>query len=202
MNLWGLLDALMCGMWIAIYTLVLISSIKYAYPAISPLFPAFVLPWEITAVLYDIKVNVAFSYAVIAHVGFALLNLLILLVVLFRLRWYSLPQSLLYFAFLVASVFVQYRFVFQQENGQLFSSFFVTWVGVLAWLLFIQKREFPLNVLNIVIAALKATADTIGCALYFNKAGVIVKTCCVLLILTHMLHFVAIMRKSKRDRIL
>ena len=44
MGLWYLLDVVMGGMWVTVYALVIVSSLKYKCPRISPLFPVLVLP--------------------------------------------------------------------------------------------------------------------------------------------------------------
>ena len=194
MGLWYLLDLVMGGLWVAVYALVIVGSLKYKCPRISPLFPVLVLPWELTAVLYDFAQKTPVSWTQINRIGFCTGNMIIGMIIL---RWFMQNNdrrwiyNLLIFIFFTA---IMHQYVFRTENGELYFSFIVTLLGCFFWLLYILKKDFEPLPIDCVIAAIKMTADAIGCAWYFNQMGS-ANFLCIMLLLIHMIHFVVVVSR-------
>ena len=95
MGLWYLLDVVMGGMWVTVYALVIVSSLEYKCPRISPLFPVLVLPWELTAVLYDFTQKQPMGWTQISRIGFCTGNMIIGTIIL---RWFMQSKNLVHYA--------------------------------------------------------------------------------------------------------
>lgn len=65
----AILDLMMCCLWILTYTIVLLGTIKYNYPLISPVTQAIIAPFEF-AVLYRyiIKGFLGFDYVSLSYI--------------------------------------------------------------------------------------------------------------------------------------
>lgn len=194
MGLWYLLDVVMGGMWVTVYALVIVSSLKYKCPRISPLFPVLVLPWELTAVLYDFTQKQPMGWTQISRIGFCTGNMIIGTIIL---RWFmqNKNQRWIYnlLAFICLTV-IMHQYVFRSGKGELYFSFIVTLLGCIFWLFYILKKDFEPLPIDCVIAAIMMTADAIGCAWYFDQMGR-AKILCIMLLLIHMIHFVAIVSR-------
>lgn len=198
MDFFAIADGVMCLGWIIVYVLVIVSSLKHSYPAISPFFSLVVLPWEIATVIYDLHYS-SFGYGFAAHICFMLVHFAVLFVVILKLHYFKrVIETIVYFCVLAALTFTHYILIFRIDGGQLFSSFTDTGIGVLLWILFVLKPTFPANTENLRIAALTVIVDAIGCAIYYSMAGTVLKAIVVLLFLLNCIYFTILWKKCKK----
>lgn len=158
-------DKLMCGTRVITYGLVLISTLKMRVPAMAPVSCAVIFPWEFLMMLNNILGSVHFNYAVMGHLGFALLDFMIIFVILFRLRYYNQKNTIRYFILLIA-ITVLLALIFQMKRGVLYTSYINTIIGVFIWLIYIAKNDYPFTFLNFTILITKLIADVLACITY------------------------------------
>ena len=91
----------MCVLWITTYTLILIGTVKYRYPLISPLAQGVIAPFEIMiAVLFAISGSLNLDYVSIAYTYWALIEIAIIVAIL-KLRFIPKRKILPYVAFVI-----------------------------------------------------------------------------------------------------
>lgn len=96
MNWWTMTDVIMSLLWILVYALVIVSMVQTNRPAIAPWFPAIVVPWEIASMLDHISPEFQFSYAFFVQLSFSVLELGIVFLIIFRLKYFKKEITVFY----------------------------------------------------------------------------------------------------------
>lgn len=171
----------MCLLWITTYTLVLIGTIKYKYPLISPITQAIIAPFEFSVLLLFLKMGpFRLDYATIAYLYWSIIEILII-VVMIKNQYIRKGLIVPYIGALLAMTTIMIYCVTIKER-MFFFSYLNTFVGVIVWLIYIiNDKDFPLNRISLAIFFTKLTADTLAVPVYFEHGYGIEKILCVLL---------------------
>lgn len=175
-----LLDMLMCLLWIAAYTFVLIGSIKYKYPLISPITQAFIAPFEFAVfILFVFVEKYTFNYASAAYLYWTAIEIITMVAILAMgaiEKKYIVPY-LLFTAF-VCIIMIYFVTI---KGHVLFFSYFNTFIGELFWLNHIRKDDYPMKPYAIAAFISKLIADFIAVFLYFGNGPIIISAICLML---------------------
>ena len=170
-------DLTMCVGWMTTYTLVLISTKVYKYPAISPYAQAAILPVEIGVFIARIMWK-NFDFIHFCYLFWCLLEIAIIVEII-RLKF--VKNLKLYFVFIgVLSAVVVYLVIV--HNMMLFLTYFLTLCGVLIWFIFILKnKDYPFKPLNLAAFLSKFVGDAVAVPVYLGDGKIIEDIVCVAL---------------------
>lgn len=196
-NLKIFIDSTMCMLWIVTYTLVLIGTIKTKYPMISPITQAIIAPFEFSVLVLQIVSSSKFNYAFAAYLYWTVIEIAILAFILrsgFIKKKYILPYLMM--CIIITAIMI-YMVVI--KRFMLFFSHFNTFVGLLFWLGFIIKRDYPMTHVALAIFITKFVADILGALVYFGEGGWVIDLLAVLLPTVDIIFFVVyFVRVDKR----
>lgn len=191
-----ILDVTMCILWIATYTLVLIGTVKYRYPLISPMTQAVISPFEFAVLIRLILVG-SFGqiYVFTAYAYWTLIEIAIIWVILksgYIKRKYIVPYIVL------VCVMTCVMFYFVTVKGQMFFfSYFNTFIGEVIWFRFILKKDYPMKPIALLAFFTKFIGDSFSIVVYFGDGIWLSNVMCVLL---PVLDFAFILVYFKRSR--
>lgn len=183
---WSAWDTVVAFSWVLVYILSIISTLKSKVLAIAPLGTAIAIPWELCTIIYNLHNGIVFNYAFAAQIGWA--GLETALYVLILVKYTSARERILLPLLTVAILLLDYFVIFRLDSGQLFMSFFETFVGVFFWILWVMRPSYPANKLNLCIAGLTVFADFIGGVIYFWQSGVVLRIVIALVLLENLIH--------------
>lgn len=172
MNWWTMVDIIMASCWMLVYTLVIVSTVQTNRPAIAPWFPAIVVPWEIASTLNHISPEFQFSYPFFVQLSFSVLELGIVFLIIFRVKYFKKEIAVFYGVAIIVQVWLYLQFLFKINNGQLYLSYIVTIIADSLWLLFLLKHRIIHNRANRAAALAKLIADALGWICYHNMGGI------------------------------
>lgn len=191
-----ILDAAMCVLWIATYTLVLIGTIKYKYPLISPMAQAVIAPFE-TAVLicYVFIARQRFDYVLAAYLYWTIVEITIITVILKSgaiNKKYIFP----YISFMVMLTAAMVYAV--ALKGQMFLFSYVnTFIGETIWYVHIKKEDYPTKPIVLSLFITKWIADVFAAIVYLGNGSWIVDLMVILLPLLDSLFIFDYVKKRK-----
>lgn len=175
-----ILDTAMCLLWMVTYTLVLIGTIKYRYPLISPISQAIIMPFEFSVLLLVTAVGqYKFNYASGAYLYWTLIEIVIIIVILksgFMKKKHIVP----YISFVVIFTILMVYLVTIKSN-MFFFSYFNTFVGDVIWFGFILKNDYPMKPIALATFITKCVADILGACVYFGNGNFVINMMAVLL---------------------
>lgn len=192
-------DTAMCALWILTYTIVLIGTVRYRYPLISPIAQAIIAPFEF-AVVVDLiytgdfgadYISVAYTYWTLVEAGIIVATLCIC-----RFSW---KKTLLYLLLVTAMSVLMCRLVVGTEH-RFFFSYFNTFYGMVFWLFRILKKDYPMKALSLAAFVTKFVADLISIPVYFGYGFWATDVLCVALPLVDLSFCVIWFVKRQRDR--
>ncbi len=190
----------MATLWVVVYLLSLISTCKSKHPAIAPLASAFIVPWEIIITMRNIiQESNGVGYIVYTQCGWGILHFITVCIVLFVLKYYP-PKKMIAYILFACAVGGLLLLIFTTQHGQLYTSYINTWIGILIWLFYARRSDYPLTKLNMAIAICKCVADTFGFIVYWRQDA-IVFTVALLLPLTDAIHVVVLARAMYKRKI-
>lgn len=178
-SIYIVLDTAMCMLWIVTYTLVLIGTVKYRYPLISPMAQAIIAPFEFSAVILFSKLSSEFNYAFAAYLYWALVEIAIIIVIL-KIGFIKKKYIGLYVGFVVIVTAAMIDLV-AIRGYMFFFSYFNTFVGMLFWFIFILKRDYPIKPIALAVFVVKFIADVLGAIVYFGNSVWLTNMFCILL---------------------
>ena len=176
-----ILDTAMCALWITTYTLVLIGSIRYRYPLISPITQAIIAPFEFSALCLFIKLNsFRLDYASIAYLYWTVIEIVIIGVFIrdgYIKKKHIVPYSSM--VLLITAVMIWRVTV----KGHMFLySYINTFIGVIIWLLYIARnKNYPMKSISLILFITKLTADLFAIPVYFGNGTWLENSVCILL---------------------
>ncbi len=182
------LDTIMCVFWILTYTLVLIGTILYKFPLISPITQAIIAPFEFSVCIYFLFAGAKLNYAVIAYLYWAFIEITIIAVII-RQGYIKHKQRLLY----IVSIIILTCFIFiaiAYMNQMFFLSYFNTFIGVLVWFAYIFKAEYPFRPIALFAFVSKFCADLVAIFVYLGKGNYIINSICILLSVLDLLFII------------
>lgn len=192
------LDAIMCILWIATYILVLIGTIKYKYPLISPVTQVIIAPFEFSSMFLFIKLG-AFhlNYASMAYLIWTLAEILIMYVMFkheYIKRAHKVPY-LIVFAVITAIMF----YLVTIKEKMFFFSYFNTVLGVGFWLLYvITNSAYPMKTITLLLFLTKFMADVLGFLVYYGFGNVFENIMCSLLPIVDFVFILVYLNRKKR----
>ena len=179
-NLSVLFDAAMSAFWILTYVWVLIGTLRYRYPLISPVSQFFFCTNEFAVLLFFVTNASQFSnYVIIAYGCWALLEIAVFIVIIktgFAKRKHILP-----YCAAVAVVSVALYFIIAYADGMMFICYFNALCGVFFWFRFIHRKEYPMKPIALVAFMLKLFADLLAVPVYLGEGGSIIALISLLL---------------------
>lgn len=183
-------------LWITTYTLVLIGTVKYKYPLISPFSQAIIAPFEFAMFMYYICLEgFQFDYISVTYHYWTLVEVAIIYVII--KNGFIKKGNILKYLSLVA-IITAFMFQFVAVMGwAFFFSYFCTFIGELFWFRFIFRKEYPLKPITLVVFIAKFVADAISIPVYFSKGNWIISVMCILLPLLDFLFIVVYFKKRR-----
>ena len=163
-KLYQILDASMCLCWCLTYVFVLIGTLKYKYPLISPITSAVVAPFEFVVLIFLIMERaIGFNHVFIAYFIWSFVELAIICIMVSKKYVRHRP---LYIIAVVIVTFVMFFFVVIARK-MFFFSYLNTLIGELFWLRFcLKKKDFPMKAITLIAFLLKMVADLISVPVY------------------------------------
>lgn len=195
-NLSVIFDAAMSALWILTYLLVLIGTIRYRYPLISPVSQFFFCTNEFAVLLFFVANASRFdNYVIIAYGCWALIEIAVFIVILkigFVKRKHILPYCVV-----TAAVSVILYFVIALKDSMMFICYFNAFCGVFFWLRFIRRKEYPMSPIALAAFVTKFLADLVAIPVYLGEGGRIIDLLCLALPMLDLL-FIPIYFKCKK----
>ena len=196
------LDFIMCLLWIVTYLTVLVSTLRYKYPTISPFTQLIIAPFEFAVLSRFLLRGGGHTlwYVTIAYVIWSVVEILIIIAVL-RIGRYSRRFIAVYIAaILVITALMVYLVAYQ--NQMFFFSYFNTFIGEILWFLYVLRRkDYPIETLTFLLFFTKFVGDAIAIPVYFRTGTWISSLICVMLpMLDGAFIFVHIYRDEQEQR--
>ena len=198
MGLMSILDAVMCVLWMATYTLVLIGTVKYQYPLISLNTQAIIAPLEFSCLLMLIKTGqFGLDYVSLAYLYWSVIEIMIFLVTIkngYIKRKYIAP-----YLCVVAVITCGLIYYVTIKEYLLFFNYVNTFAGVIFWLIFlIRDTKIPICPIMLAAFVAKFIADMLAVVVYLPRAHWGVGLICLFLpILDSVFIFVYLYRRKK-----
>lgn len=191
-------DMAMCVLWMLTYTLVLIGTVRYRYPMISPISQIFFGTNEFAVLLYFLTNASEFNrYVIVAYVLWALIEIAIFAAILkvgFLKKEWILPYLLS-----IAVVSLVLYFLIGQ-GYMLFICYFNAFFGVLFWLGFILDREFPMKPIALAAFVAKFLADVFAIPVNLGQGGKLVELICLSLPVLDLIFIPVYFKRKKTNK--
>lgn len=172
-------DAIMCFFWVVTYLFVLIGTMKYRYPVFPLAMQFFTLSNELAVLLYFVKTDVIFNYAVAAYLCWGVLEIAILIAIA-RTGFYKTKHIVSHFVATIAfsgPVF----WLLTAFDSMLFICYFFAFFGELFWFVEIFRKNYPIKAITLMAFVSKFLADGFAVPVYFNRGYLLIDCVCVLL---------------------
>ena len=187
----------MCLLWVTTYVLVLVSTLKYRYPATSLFMIALVAPFEFSTLISIIlKTEGNFGFPFYAYLIWSIMEIPILISVLITGN-HSRKKIFAFIATIIIVSLLTFYGVFYQSQT-LFFSYFNTFLGELFWLGYIAKRQFHPQSIHFAFCITKLIADLIAVPVFGGMGSWTVNSICVILPVIDLL-FIAICLEKKNE---
>ena len=174
------LDLTMCCMWSLTYTLVLIGTIKYKFPLISPVTQAITAPFEFAVIyIFLTKNTLSFDYVSFSYLYWSIIEIVIIICVI-KLNFIK-KKHIFPYILTVVGITVVMCFLVSHQSQMLYFSYINTFIGEFIWLLYITKKDYPTNLLVISVFFFKFIADLVSIPVYFGAGYWTVNFICALL---------------------
>lgn len=175
-----ILDTIMCILWMTTYTLVLIGTIKYRYPMISPVTQAIIAPFEFSVVLYyAVAGYVQINYALIAYLYWTIVEVAIFFAII-NTGYISKKQIMPYIVTVAVITGIMFWLV-AVRGKMLFFSYLNTFIGNVFWARFILNKDYPMKSFALASFCTKFLADTAAVLVYHGAGSLVTDLICVLL---------------------
>lgn len=195
-----ILDGIMCCMWMLTYTFVLIGTIKYQYPLISPITQAIIAPFEFSVLYLHIVSNcLGKSYASLAYIYWTFIEVMTIFVMI-RKNYVAKKMVAGYLGIVCAFTCVLCYLV-GHRNQMFFFSYLNTFVGIAIWLYHVLKKEYPMKLFALLAFIAKFIADAVAIPVYWGNSSWLMNVLCVFLpILDAAFIVVYFLRKNCRKK--
>lgn len=176
-----ILDVGMCLLWITTYTLVLIGTIMYRYPLISPITQVIIAPLEFSVLFLFIKLGAfRLDYASVAYLYWSIIEIIIISVMMkkeYIRKKYTIP----YIGTLISITGIMVYWVTIKEN-MFFFNYFNTFIGIFFWLIFVlENKDYPMKSITLAIFIIKFIADVLAFVVYHGEGNWVANLLCILL---------------------
>lgn len=176
-----MLDIAMCALWILTYILVLIGTIKYRYPLISPITQAIIAPfeWSVLFLQFNKLGGISVNYVFIAYLFWAILEIAIFRAIVktgYVKKHHVKPYIVMV---ILITMIMLYLVVLKQI--MFFFSYFNTFLGMLIWVGFICKKNYPMKGISLAVFIVKFIADVLRAMVYWGKGSWLINVLSILL---------------------
>jgi len=172
-------DAIICFFGVVTYLFVLIGTVKYRYPVFPLAMQFFTLSNELAVLLYFVKTDVIFNYAVAAYLCWGILEVAIL-VANIRTGFYKTKHIVLHII-VVAVCSGLLCYLLSAFACMIFVCYLPTFIGEFFWLARILRRNYPIKAITLMAFVSKVLADGFAVPVYFNSGYLLIDCVCVLL---------------------
>ena len=170
MNYFVFFDIFMCLGWFIVYILIIIGSIKYNSPLISPFGQAVIASFELAVFIgYFLSGAYIIDYVSLVYILWGIIEILITYIFIIK-GFIKKGQLILYLFFLTALVLTMIYLIYFKEM-YFFFSYFNTIIGELIWLFYIKREEYPINKYTISIFLIKFIANAVSIPVYYGKGN-------------------------------
>ncbi len=149
-----------------------------------PIGRALVWPWELVATIRNFSFGAVFNYAVVSHAYYVVVGGIIFF---YGLKSLSGIKRWLVLAFAIANTCSMF-YVFELENGMLYSTCIQTISLVVFWSLKTAKEDYPRDIFSSFILFVKIFAD-IFVILAYSDFGTVACILSLLLLSMDVIHF-------------
>ena len=195
------MDIAMCALWILTYTLVLIGTVKYRYPLISPITQMIIAPLEWSVTLLFIKLNAfRLDYASCSYLYWSIVEIVIIGVMIknqyIKRKWIA---AYIFAIIVITALMIHWVVVMEQ---MFFFTYLNTFIGMVCWLGFvIRNRNYPMKGITLAIFVVKFVADILAFLVYFGEGHWTAQLMCVLLpICQGLFILVYLIRKLRKNQ--
>lgn len=179
-SLASMLDIAMCVLWVLTYTLVLIGTITYRFPLISPATQAVIAPFEFAVFIKFIyRDALGFDYVFLSYAYWTAIEIAIIYQIV-RIGFINKNRVIPYvFVITVLTCIMCYCVI--ANKYMFFFSYFNTFVGEIFWLVFILKKDYPMRPIALAAFFAKFIGDAISIVPYFGHGGFLINFICLTL---------------------
>ena len=174
-------DTLMCALWIAAYALCFVSTIRYKYPALSPVTQLIIAPFEFAVLFRMIRFRtLTANYISVAYICWTLLEFGLLFLML-KYGFHFEPKKTAAYIGACIAITVLMIWLVAYKNQMYFFSYFNTFIGELFWFGYILKKQYPMKALNLAVFIAKLIGNAVSVPVYLHVGTAFSKALCVLL---------------------
>lgn len=189
----------MCILWMIVYTLVLIGTIRYRYPLISPITQAIIAPLEFSVLFLFIKQQAfRLDYPSLAYLYWTLIEIAIIAVII-KKGYIEKRYVAAYLGLVITITGIMVYFVTIKEYMYFFN-YFNTFIGIAVWLKFVLKKDYPMGPITSAIFALKLIADILAFLVYHGEGIWLAQILCVLLPVLDSLFIVVYIKRNRYNK--
>ena len=160
-NIMRVIDFLMTFSWIVTYTLVLIGTLKYKTPLISPITQAIIAPFEIGIFLGFLISDYNFNYVFISYLYWTIIEVIVIFVIAKQAKP-SKPKLTLYILFIILLTVFVLIYVNQFSFGMLYGSYVHTILGMVFWYIYILDPKYPMKSITLTTFIVKLIGDILA----------------------------------------
>lgn len=191
------LDFSICLLWILTYILVLVSTLKYKFPTISPITQLIIAPFEFSSLyLFILQGSLSLDYAPVAYLFWSLIEIVIMIAIA-KVGNYSAKTVTSYLIALLVFTAIMIYLVAYRDN-MLFFSYLNTLIGEVMWLIYVVKRDYPMKPLTAALFTTKLIADIIAVPVYVGEGTIAVSVMCVMLPIVDLFFVGTYLEKSSQ----
>lgn len=197
-----ILDILMCACWISTYTVCFVSTIKYKYPALSPVTQLIIAPFEFAALYRFISDGTfGFDYVSIAYLYWSSIEFGLLFLII-KYRFHFEKKKSITYILLCAVMTILMIYIVAYKGHVFFCSYFNTFVGELFWFIYIRDENYPMKTLNLTAFIIKLIGDAMAVYIYISMGNTIIKIICALLPILDLCFIVVFFKRVYETRVL
>lgn len=197
MHLSTILDAAMCVCWIAAYLWALVGAVRYRHPLIPPVTQLFFCTNELSALLYFLVSGTGFTYYVAAYICWAVIEAAMFAAAV-RIGFVKKKQILPHLGLLAAITLI--LFIATLNGKMLLICYFNAFAGVMCWLWFACKPDYPMKPIALAAFISKFIGDLVAVPVYFGNGGRFVESICVLLPVLDFSFIILYFRRRRKSR--
>lgn len=194
-----ILDVAVCFLWLLTYILVLIGTIHHRYPLISPISQLFFGTNEFAVLLFFIGNASRFhQYVIITYIFWALIEIAIFIAII---RTGAVKKSYIvpYIALVVILSIFLYCLI-AQKDCMTFICYFNAFCGVLFWLRYFARSEYPCDWIALSAFVSKLLADLLAIPVNMGNGGSVTGLISLLLPMLDAVFIYVFFSRSKQKK--
>ena len=202
MNIIRIIDFLMTCCWMTTYTLVLIGSLKYKTPLISPITQAIIAPFELgvfLGFLFGFLIsNYVFNYVLLAYLYWTAMEIAVIIVIAKQIKP-SKPKLTSYILFMILLTIFVLIYVNIFDFGMLYGSYIHTIIGMVFWYIYILDPKYPMKPISLAVFIVKLVGDILGFIVYRNYDGILIFVIAITLPIIDLFFIITYFYRKKNE---